>query len=232
MKLKSFGCSFIYGTELADAGLNITIAAGSYLTWPALIAKQFGYKYFSYARPGSGNLQIMERVLNQAVDSEPTLYVIGWTWIDRFDYINPAGSKWPGTPWATITPSDDTELTKNYYQNLHSEYRDKLATLMAIKLTIDILKEKNHPFIMTYMDDLIFDTQWHTTPAVIELQNYIKPHMTQFDNMSFLDWSQLHNFPIGVGQHPLEEAHEAAARYMMLTLNTDLNNASGGLNSL
>ena len=63
MNLKSFGCSFIFGSELSDDGRTGPYATGSCLTWPALLAKEFGYGYHTYARPGSGNLQIAERAL-------------------------------------------------------------------------------------------------------------------------------------------------------------------------
>ena len=31
----------------------------------------------------------------------------------------------------------------------------------------------------------------------------------------FLDWSKKHGFPMGQAQHPLEEAHAAAAKYLL-----------------
>ena len=89
MQVKSFGCSFIFGSELADDGKNGLYAIGSRLTWPALLAKHYNYQYQTHARPGSGNLQILERMLNQtAVSDNLDLFVIGWTWIDRFDYYD------------------------------------------------------------------------------------------------------------------------------------------------
>ena len=225
MILKSFGCSFIFGCELSDDGKNGLYVAGSRLTWPALLANHLKYTYQPYARPGSGNLQIMERVLNQTSDIEPALYGIGWTGIDRFDYVSKTASNWPadlsnpwngwGTGWETIMPTDETNVSKTYYRDLHSEYRDKLTTLLAVRTAIDVLKSKNLPFIMTYIDELMFDTQWHSTPAVLELQEYIRPHMTRFDGQNFLDWSKKNNYPISTSGHPLEAAHQAASDYML-----------------
>lgn len=214
MDIKSFGCSFIFGTELSDDGRNGLFATGSNLTWPALMAKELGYGYHTYARPGSGNLQIAERVLCQLACNEPALYIIGWSWVDRFDYIDET-SRWPGTQWGTLLPVDRSALAKNYYKNLHSEYRDKLTSLMSIKLVIDSLKQRNFPFIMTYMDPLMFDSEWHSSPAVTDLQGYIRPYMTEFDGTNFLDWSKQRQYPIGPTEHPLEEAHVAAAQYML-----------------
>jgi hypothetical protein len=209
MKLKSFGCSFIFGSDLADIGVNGPYAVGSKLTWPALLANEYGYQYQCYAKPGSGNLQIAERVLNQLVDEQSTLYVINWSWIDRADYIV-TESPWPGTRWNTIMPGDDSRPAKLYYKYLHNQYHDKLTTLINIKLVIDTLKQKGCPFIMTYMDELIFETEWHVTPAIVDLQNYIRPYMTQFENKTFLEFSKEKGFPISETLHPLELAHQSA----------------------
>ena len=48
-----------------------------------------------------------------------------------------------------------------------------------------------------------------------DLQNYIRPHMTQFQGKTFLDWSRSHGFAESVSWHPLEPAHRAAADYMI-----------------
>jgi len=208
MNLKSFGCSFIFGSELADERNNLP----SKLTWPAHLATRLGYDYQCYASSGAGNLQILEQVLNQSTTNSQDLFVIGWTWIDRFDY-------YPATPginlWRTIMPVDTDNLATVYYRDLHSEYRDKFTCLSYIKLTIDTLRQKNISFIMTYMDELLFDQRWHTTPAVIDLQNYIKPYMTTFDGKSFLDWSRCNGYPETKAWHPLEEAHRAAGEYII-----------------
>jgi hypothetical protein len=230
MKLKSFGCSFIFGSELADESGN-TIGQGhklySKLTWPTYLAQNLGYTYECYARPGCGNLQIAEQVLTHAVDDTSSLFVIGWTWIDRFDYANSIISNdyensWNN--WHTILPVDDTVLAKIYYRGLHTEYRDKLTTLMSIRLIIDTLKQKNIPFLMTYMDDLIFDQQWNTTVAVLDLQEYIKPYMTTFDNLNFVNWSKKNGHPITNIGHPLEAAHRAAGDYIIKVFDTQKTN--------
>jgi hypothetical protein len=39
--------------------------------------------------------------------------------------------------------------------------------------------------------------------------------MTQFNGMSFLDWSRANGFAESVKWHPLEDAHAAAAQYLI-----------------
>ena len=215
MKLKSFGCSFVFGSDLDDCDNSPPRPKNSNQTWPAYLAKRLGYEYQCYARPGGGNLQIAEQVLNQLeVSLDSDLFVIAWTWIDRFDYWTDScvlGTDFYKTNWKTISPGDTEELSKLYYQNLHTEYRDKLTTLMNMKLIIDTLKQKKIPFVMTYMDQLVFDKKWHVSPAVHDLQDYIRPQMNLFEDKTFLEWSRSGGFEISDRLHPLEPAHARAA---------------------
>ena len=217
MNLKSFGCSFIFGNDLADDGRDLPVPTPSQLTWPAHLAKHLKKDYECYARPGSGNLQILERVLTQsAVSDSLDLFVVGWTWIDRHDYYNNNNTTgWEWHRWHTIMPIDTTELAKIYYRDLHSEYQDKFSCLIYIKLAIDTLKQKNIPFVMTYMDDLLFDQRWNTTPAVIDLQEYVQPYMINLEGKNFLEWSRTNNYAISATLHPLEDAHSAAGNYII-----------------
>ncbi len=112
-------------------------------------------------------------------------------------------------------PIDTDSLAVAYYKGLHSEFRDKLTSLMNIKLVIDTLQQKRIPFLMTFMDDLLFDQQYHVTHAVIDLQKHIKPHMTQFEQQTFLQWSKVKGFEISPTLHPLESAHRAAADHLI-----------------
>jgi hypothetical protein len=221
MNLKSFGCSFIFGSELADDGRDGPYATPSQLTWPAHLARHLDRNYECYARPGAGNLQILESILNQtATSNSADLFVIGWTWIDRFDYY-PTNPVTPSrSPWRTIMPVNTDELAKVYYRDLHSEYRDKFTCLSYIKLAVDTLKQKEIPFVMTYMDRLLFDQRWHTTPAVIDLQEYILPCMTEFNEQTFLEWSRANHYPETAAWHPLESAHQAAGDYMIKVFDT------------
>lgn len=224
MNIKSFGCSFIFGNDLADDGRDLPIPTASNFTWPALVAAHLNSGYECYARPGSGNLQIAERILSHLDHDQPVFFIIGWTWIDRFDYTNdsinnkPIQSKWRN--WRTITPADNSDLAQSYYRGLHSEFRDKLSSLMCIKLVIDTLIQKRIPFLMTYMDSLLFDQTHTVTPAVVDLQNFIRPYMTQFEGQSFLEFSKKNKYPISSTLHPLEEAHRAAADHMITVFDT------------
>ncbi len=232
MKLKSFGCSFIFGTDLSDE----IIAPGNFaskLTWPALIAKELDLEYECYAKPGSGNLCCLEKIIEQAsISTDSDIFVIGWSWIDRFDYFdsNCDPSALPTArdsndyhiKWKTILPVDNTDESKFYYRNLHSEYKDKLVSLIYIKSAIDILKQKKIPFLMTCMDSLMFDNKWNSNSAILDSQNYVSPYMNYFENQTFLDWSLSKKFPISKTLHPLELAHSVAANIMIPVVRSTL----------
>jgi hypothetical protein len=206
--VKIFGCSFVFGSELTDAVCDANNLQPSQLTWPALLAQNVKLDYTCHARPGSGNLQILEQILNQAAIPDTAIFVISWTWIDRFDYCQSSTGR---HNWKTIMPVDEDHNAQVYYRDLHSEYRDKFTNLTYIKLAIDTLTQKQIPFVMTYMDELLFDQRWNTSAAVTDLQQYTYPYMTKFDGMTFLDWSRKHGYPETSNWHPLEQAHAAAA---------------------
>lgn len=210
MILKSFGCSFTYGTDLADAKEPFELQLGaSNSTWPALLAQHHSMKYNCLAFPGAGNLRIAEMVLfHLAPERLADFYIVNWSWIDRFDYSKTLNQDLQ-SHWHTILPVDQTSEAKFYYKNLHSQYRDKLTSLINIKLIIDSLKQAQRPFIMTCMDPLVFETEWHSTPATQSLQDYCRPYITQFNGKSFLEYSNENGHKISPGNHPLEAAHRA-----------------------
>jgi hypothetical protein len=212
MRLKSFGCSFIYGCDLPDENYS----TASQISWPALVAKARRLDYTCYAKPGAGNLQILHSILNQIPSStSDDFFVIGWSWIDRFDYYDPENKNKFNNPWLTIVPNDDSTLAQTYYRELHSELSDKFTCLSYVQLAITMLKQKGIPFVMTYLDELLFDQQWNTTPAIINLQYLIKPHMTTFDGQTFLEWSRSNGYPESTTWHPLDLAHASAADYLI-----------------
>jgi hypothetical protein len=224
MKLKSFGCSFIFGNDLHDDGRDGPWGTPSQHTWPALAAQRLGMPYQCWAKGGIGNLQILDRVLLQAAYEhtyqEQSFFVINWTWVDRFDYITDHDAKVEHTrakfrdTWSTITPAHDSEEAQFYYRRLHSQHRDKLTSLIYIRTAIETLEQKGIPFLMTYMDDIIKDTQHDVPYSILDCQDRVFPHLHAFEGENFLDWSRTKKYPISPLLHPLEEAHAAGADIM------------------
>jgi hypothetical protein len=207
MKLKSFGCSFTYGSDLHDCDIP-DVATPSQSTWPALLAKNYGLEYECFAWPGIGNLQIMNSVLEQCNLKDPAIFVVNWTWANRFDFLNPAPEY-----WHTLRPDGDTDQHKLYYRYFYNQYHTILTNACYITTTANMLISRGIKFIMTATDTILFDAidpSWQDPRSVALLQKEIKPYFTWFDNKTFLEFSKQKGFPISETLHPLEDAHQAA----------------------
>lgn len=216
MYLFSFGCSLIFGTDLPDDGKHDPWPVPSSLTWPALLAKNLGLTYLCRAKGGSGNLCVLDRVMRNACLYPDSIFVIGWTYIDRFDYSNPRGTHFGNgvDDYLTLRPAEENDLEQIYYRRLHSEYKDKLTSLLYIKTAIDFLQRSNIPFIMTCIDDILFCEKYYASAPVLELQKDVKPYIVDFEGRNFVDWSRYQGFEISPTGHPLDRAHAAAADLM------------------
>ena len=212
MKLKSFGCSFIYGSDLYDQiDIEWPPYSHSNLTWPALIAKKHNIEYECYAEPGIGNFKILSHIISQASLNDRSIFVINWTWIDRYDFVNSQEH------WSTIRPSGNSGLEEMYYRHFHSQIKDMMTTIYAINTAVDFLRERNIPFVMSYIDYTMLDTvdpNWHDPKYISVMQSKIKDFLVDFQGKNFLDWSRDRGFKISESWHPLEDAHSAAADYM------------------
>ena len=211
LKLKSFGCSFIYGSELRDRSR----------TWPGIIAERLELEHENHGIEGAGNLRIMESILTHAEPDD--ICVINWTWIDRFDFVTVGNEQ-----WCSIVPSDSHARAEFYYRNLHSQYRDMLTSLVYVKTALDHLDRMAVQQLMTYMDDLMFETvldEWHDRRAVTHLQQQLRPHMCMFQDRTFLSWSRHNHYAESTLWHPLDPAHEAAADLMQPVIESILRRA-------
>jgi len=214
MIVRSFGCSFIFGTDLADATADSLYPSPSSHTWPAVISRELGLSYRCHAHGGSGNLAILDRVIKNIQPGLRDFFIINWTYIDRFDYTDPGGGPTKCNDWLCLRPGDPSQVNDVYYRDIHSEYRDKLVTLTCIQTAISVLEQAGCPFMMTYMDDLMLDRKFHTNSGIERLQDLVRPYLIDFDGQDFLAWSRDRGFEISASQHPLESAHKAAADFL------------------
>jgi len=210
--LKSFGCSFIYGSDLSDDISKFDASKFSHLTWPALISKKLNLNYECYAQPGSGNFKIYCNILAKSYKNDGSIYLINWSWIDRFDYVD------SNDYWQTLRPSELSSLEKFYYRNLHSQLADMISNASYIVSAAEHLKSLNCPYIMTYMDYNLLepiDPNWHDPRYLEVLQEKLSKLLNNFDGRNFLDWCVKNNYQISSNWHPLENAHAAAAEYWL-----------------
>lgn len=206
MKLKSFGCSFTYGSDLAGCDIP-ELGTASRFTWPALLAQSLNAEYECYARPGIGNLQIYNSVLNHVRLTDSDFFIINWTWSDRFDFMDPLSED-----WVTLRPDGNNKEHELYYKHFYNQYHSMITNASYINSAIHLLKKHNIKFIMTAMDTVLFDTvdpNWQDPRSISVLQNEIKPYITDFNGQTFLEWSKSNGHKISPTLHPLEEAHRA-----------------------
>jgi len=209
--IKSFGCSFFYGSDLHDIDLE-AMTEPSNSTWPAKIAKKLNVNYECFAFPGQGNFKIYCDILANSYKNDSSVYLVNWTWIDRFDYVN------QHEQWSTLRPAEDNALEKLYYQNLHSQLCDMITSASYIVSAAEHLESLNCSYIMTHMDyNLLMQLNgdWHDPRYLEILQQKLCKILTNFDGKNFLDWSRSNNFEISKNWHPLESAHQAAADYWL-----------------
>lgn len=189
----------------------------SRLTWPALLAKDRDLEYVCYAIQGASNQTIIRQFFQYLPHiNKDDIVVMNWTWIDRWDFCRQTDETYVDQ-WVTVRPSgsSDSDLSKIYFKYIQSELWNKIETLKTILLATNTLKAKNIKFLMTSIDSLILDRQYHVPSYIVNLQNEIIDDITWFDEQGFYDWSKTNNFPIHKkGGHPLEEAHQHAFNYI------------------
>ena len=222
MILGAFGDSFLFGSDLSDIQDYDSVSwfFSSQLTYPAILAKQLNLQYYCTALPAQGNKVIVDDIIRAVTQhGNSMIYVINWTWIDRFEYIGTARIPPTAIGWESTLPGNQDTKSEFYYKNYYSDLDAKLTNLMYIFSALNLLLENNCKFIMTYMDHLVLDKEYHCPVSIDYLQNKIAPYLFTFDGMNFLDWSRKHNYAISENWHPLEQAHQSAADYLLPTVN-------------
>lgn len=209
MKIKCFGCSFLSGEELNRPDR----------AWPHIIANELGADFENHAYPGVGNFYIGQSII---ANCEPGDYaIIGWTWIDRFDFCSSSDET-----WQTLRPVLDHEHADYYYRYLHGQYKDMLTSCMTVQSAGHWLASQGIPFFMTYIDDLMFETVdpgWHDPRPVRRLQQTIAPWLHDFQGHNFIQWSRDRGLEVSEKMHPLDAAHAAAADHWLPVIRSQLN---------
>jgi len=210
-KLHAFGDSFTFGSDLKDCDTSYGKRIHSKNTWPSLLASSKSLNYVCHAYPGETNQTMVRKFFGNvhSIDNNDFV-VVNWTWINRWDFYNINDNK-----WEHLRPdTEDNIFFENYIKYFQSELWDKLETLKAINLVQSFLKNKNIKFIMTCIDKLAFDTQWHCPKYIENLQDIVRDDIQWFEDMSFYDWAKTNNYKISDKWHPLEEAHRNAFEYI------------------
>lgn len=150
-------------------------------------------------------------MLDQVAQHGNDVYMINWTFLNRWDYVHTNNNQ-----WHSVRSWDTHDRAKFYYRYFQAEYTDKLNNLIWINCATQALEAAGAKFCMTYMDPLLFDSRWNTSTGIVQLQQRVAPNLHLFDGLNFVEWSQHNRYPISEYlHHPLEQAHVAAADYLL-----------------
>jgi hypothetical protein len=213
-KIVSFGDSFVFGSEQEHN------SDGS-LGWIGRAAKKLNCEYHTSSVPGCGNDNIARQIYtwfsnNPVTD---TLAVVNWTWISRWDFYIAEHET-----WITLGPTCVPDKLKHLVERTQAEdmidfYKtranssitwNKFRNLQTMFAVQTYLRQIGVTTVQTYMDDLLFDQQYHAPDYIQTLQNLVKPELETFEGYNFVDWSKSKGFTVTEHLHPLEEAHIAA----------------------
>jgi len=214
-KIVGFGDSFVFGSELMDN-------ADGQKSWIAQAAQKLGVQYETTAVPGCGNENITRQILTYFSNNpaDDVVAVINWTWGARWDFYVTQQETWT-TLGLTCVPSKlaplvgdrDAEKILEIYNNYtgNSTIWDKFRTMQTMYAAQQFLTSLGVSTVQTYMDNEMWNTQWHCPDYIQALQARVQTPMETFEGQNFLDWSHSRGFEVtDPGWHPLEEAHEAA----------------------
>jgi hypothetical protein len=205
-KVIAIGDSFLAGSELKNPNT----------TWPALFADKYNLEYQCLARPGH-SIQFVIRTLCEAIhtESQNCLFVIHWPNALRMEYIDKQHDNWIQiNPNAILFGNEySADVQTIYYKHINSLLGDKWHSLAMISMALQMLKQTNHQYAMTTVDDFLFATDFHNPPYIEFLQDKCQEEIYWFNNLTFLKWAEVNSFAFGPHGHPLEQAHQKAFEY-------------------
>lgn len=115
-RLIAFGCSYTYGQGLPDCHKNGNIGPNpSNLAWPSLVAAKLGITVQNLAFPGSGNAEILDKVLRFKFERDDICMII-WSHFVRYDHFKVISNYHPRREWKWDTAVLDEEF-HNAYKN-------------------------------------------------------------------------------------------------------------------
>jgi hypothetical protein len=200
MRLITFGCSYTYGSGLADCFVP-PMGHGpvpSKLAWPQLVANELNMDCVNMSSPGASNKEILNTLLNFKFDSSDVVIVM-WSFVERWCKIK------------NYTSID--RLTHNLMKsnpNVLSQY-DKVFTFEDMQF--DFIYRAN--FAKMYLDKLNLKN-YHLSVNPEECCLKVMPVWTVVDfigiNLSLMRiWTHRALDIANNGGHPGPEAHQMVA---------------------
>ena len=222
-KIIAFGDSFTRGDELANCstkGTHNPYFVFSTDTWPALLAKKLGIGYDCIALGGRGNQWISWAVQQCPEHYIDCLFIVNWTYFGRFDYVDCKDE------WQTMSPNSNKNVSHEYYKTFDNDIWNLNRNIQIMYATLHLLKENSIDYIFTCQDagvkqtidtlrsEYVLNNQTTWRKSISSLSKPIVSNITDFEGLTFREWADKHDYPVGPGGHPLEKAHAEAAKYI------------------
>jgi len=233
MILAVAGDSFLHGNELADYQWNTL--EGSHSTFAALLANYNSLYLRSCARPGNSNDAVARQCIQHIEQlkinrpGEKIFALVAWTFISRFEFPFESFTSSPTRPWACISANfqmnkpEVNNFAELFFKHIDTDQLQSLNTIKIILILQNYLDHNKIPYLFTltdnivtkHKDDILLKPYWDMIH--FDKWFFFPPGTNSWETTEprgFYQWALENKYRIGKQQHPLEEAHQAAAELM------------------
>lgn len=198
-RLVTFGCSFTYGSALAD---TYEFKPGpSIYAWPNIAANELNLECVNKGMPGAGNKEILHHIQNFDFHEDDIVCIL-WTYHARWSVIKE-------NSFERFLARKKDRISQYFYQFLYDEndlWLDSYTRINFAKLFLDKKGIRN----------LHFTINKSTIEKIPSWSD------VNFENV-FMD-EYRDNYPLGLdGAHPGEEAHKEFAKSVKSLVGKNIN---------
>jgi len=149
-RLITFGCSYTFGEALPDIHplLPPKDRVPSKFAWPNLLSNKLGYECLNLAECGSGNFQILIKVLKTKFLPDD-LVIISWSHFSRYDFYKILNSDYEGRQIHENNPLFKKIIFNTRVNDIEWKLNYQIKNWLCIShvcLLLETLKIKNYFF--------------------------------------------------------------------------------------
>lgn len=221
-KLIGAGCSFIQGCELGDENSELGYSLDTY---PALIAKKLNLPYECLAYGGASNTGIAKMILNH--DIQDSILLVQWTHVSRLGFdinLQADPTNINGINWFDFAPRNWLFDKSRWHT---PKYIEKLSTGGVEKFQQDFYKYVGNDETFVLYSDLamksilFYAQQQHAKVIFFTASDQLigVNGCMAFEGKNFTAFAENHRCAFGQHGHPLHQAHQMAADYILENVN-------------
>lgn len=206
-RLVSFGSSPITGADLPTTGSSFA----------NIVAQQLGLSYLCLAKTISSNTKIARKIITyDGYDSDAVMVM--WSSVNRYEFRTEQG--WRNYAQMDVERTGSGFIKEWFAGPASLEYTEIFITLKEILLAQQFLESQQIPYVFLIDNDQVPTSYtFNSDDAYIKnLRGMINwDNFLTFDNQGFMPWSRSkgYEFIPPLNHHPGQEAHGAAAEYIL-----------------